>query len=102
MSFVDINTNYGYYNDNSIDLKTTGVGEKKIIYRCTLPYINHARLRLEATVRDTEKRVLAFASSSKAPIFFIERKDIPDYDESALDSATGLLVRNGSWQDVSN
>ena len=102
MSFVDINTNYGYYNDNSIDLKTTGVGEKKIIYRCTLPYINHARLRLEATVRDTEKRVLAFASSSKAPIFFIERKDIPDYDESALDSATGLLVRNGTWQDVSN
>lgn len=102
MSFVDINTNYGYYNDNSIDLKTTGVGEKKIIYRCTLPYINHARLRLEATVRDTEKRVLAFASSSKAPIFFIERKDIPDSDESALDSATGLLVRNGSWQDVSN
>ena len=102
MSFVDINTNYGYYNDNSIDLKTTGVGEKKVIYRCTLPYINHARLRLEATVRDTEKRVLAFASSSKAPIFFIERKDIPDSDESALDSATGLLVRNGSWQDVSN
>lgn len=102
MSFVDINTNYGYYNDNSIDLKTAGVGEKKIVYRCTLPYINHARLRLEATVRDTEKRVLAFASSSKAPIFFIERKDIPDSDESALDSATGLLVRNGSWQDVSN
>jgi len=102
MSFVDINTNYGYYNDNSIDLRTTGVGEKRIIYKCKLPYINHARLRLEATVRDSEKRVLAFASSSRAPIFFIERKDIPESDKSALDSATGLLVRNGSWQDVSN
>ena len=102
MSFVDINTNYGYYNDNSIDLRTTGVGEKRIIYKCKLPYINHARLRLEATVRDSEKRVLAFASSSRAPIFFIERKDIPESDKSALDSATGLLIRNGSWQDVSN
>lgn len=99
MSFVDINTNYGYYNDNSMDLKISGTGEKKVIYTCKLPYLNHARLRLEATIRDSDKRVLAFAVSSKAPIVFIERNDIPEDDESALDSATGLLVRNGSWQE---
>lgn len=99
LSFVDINTNYGYYNDNSMDLKIGGTGEKKVIYTCKLPYLNHARLRLEATVRDADKRVLAFAVSSKAPIVFIERNDIPEDDESALDSATGLLVRNGSWQE---
>ncbi|KXT84096.1 ABC transporter ATP-binding protein [Streptococcus panodentis] len=99
MSFVDINTNYGYYNDNSMDLKIEGIGEKKVRYKCSLPYLNRARLRLEATVRDSEKRVLAFAVSSKAPIVFIERKDISEDDESALDSATGLLVRNGSWQE---
>lgn len=29
MSFVDINTNYGYYNDNSMDLKISGTGEKE-------------------------------------------------------------------------
>lgn len=99
MSFVDINTNYGYYNDNSMDLKISRTGEKKVIYTCKLPYLNHARLRLEATIRDSDKRVLAFAVSSKAPIVFIERNDIPEDDESALDSATGLLVRNGSWQE---
>lgn len=99
MSFVDINTNYGYYNDNSMDLKISGTGEKKVTYTCKLPYLNRARLRLEATVRDTDKRVLAFAVSSKAPIVFIERNDIPEDDKSALDSATGLLVRNGSWQE---
>ena len=100
MSFVDINTNYGYYNDNSMNLKTQGIGKKKVIYKCKLPYLNQARLRLEATIRDSEKRVLAFASSAKAPIVFIERKDIPDNDKSALDSATGLLVRNGNWHEL--
>ena len=82
-----------------MDLKIGGTGEKKVTYTCKLPYLNRARLRLEATVRDTDKRVLAFAVSSKAPIVFIERNDIPEDDKSALDSATGLLVRNGSWQE---
>lgn len=97
MSFVDIDSNYGYYNDNSMNVSISGTGEKKIIYRCSLPYINRARLRLEATVRDVEKRVLAFASSAEAPIFFVERTDLSELDESAKDSATGLLLRNGEW-----
>lgn len=97
MSFVDIDSNYGYYNDNSMNLSISGSGEKKILYRCSLPYINRARLRLEATVRDVEKRVLAFASSAEAPIFFVERTDLSELDESAKDSATGLLLRNGEW-----
>lgn len=97
MSFVDIDSNYGYYNDNSMNVSISGIGEKKILYRCSLPYINRARLRLEATVRDVEKRVLAFASSAEAPIFFVERTDLSELDESAKDSATGLLLRNGEW-----
>lgn len=97
MSFVDIDSNYGYYNDNSMNVSISGTGGKKIIYRCSLPYINRARLRLEATVRDVEKRVLAFASSAEAPIFFVERTDLSELDESAKDSATGLLLRNGEW-----
>ena len=97
MSFVDIDSNYGYYNDNSMNVSISGTGEKKILYRCSLPYINRARLRLEATVRDVEKRVLAFASSAEAPIFFVERTDLSELDESAKDSATGLLLRNGEW-----
>ncbi|WP_049474776.1 ABC transporter ATP-binding protein [Streptococcus parasanguinis] len=97
LSFVDIDTNYGYYNDNSMNVSISGTGEKKIVYRCSLPYINRARLRLEATVRDVEKRVLAFASSAEAPIFFVERTDLSELDESAKDSATGLLLRNGEW-----
>lgn len=99
MSFVDINTNYGYYNDNSMDLLIDGTGPKVVHYKCSLPYINRAKLRLEATVRDSEKRVLAFASSANAPIFFIERTDMSELTESAKDSATGLLLRNGKWSE---
>ncbi len=100
MSFVDINTNIGYYNDNSMDLHTFGKGQKKVRYTCKLPYFNHAKIKLEATVRDKDKRVLAFASSAKAPIVFIDRKDIPEDDASEKDASTGLLVRNGQWQAV--
>lgn len=100
LSFVDIDTNYGYYNDNSMDLVINELGDKKIIYKCSLPYINRAKLRIEATIRDKEKRVLAFAPSVKAPIFFVERNDLSGKSESERDSATGLLLRHGSWSTI--
>ena len=100
LSFVDIDTNYGYYNDNSMDLVINELGDKKIIYKCSLPYINRAKLRIEATIRDKEKRVLAFAPSVKAPIFFVERNDLSEKSESEIDSATGLLLRHGSWSTI--
>ena len=51
-SFVDISTGNGLYNDNSMDIPLSGVGSKKITYKCKLPYFNHVKLRLVAFLRD--------------------------------------------------
>ncbi|MBJ8349050.1 ABC transporter ATP-binding protein [Streptococcus zalophi] len=98
ISLIDLDTNYGLYNDNSIDLMTAGTGLKKFIYKCSLPYLNNAKLKLVASVRDDEKRVLAFSSASDSPVFLINRKVEVD-DKSEFDAATGLLRRNGTWSD---
>ncbi|MBJ8325322.1 ABC transporter ATP-binding protein [Streptococcus pacificus] len=99
ISMIDLDTNYGLYNDNSINLTTSKRGLKKFHYKCSLPYLNNAKLKLVASVRDEEKRVLAFSSASDSPVFLINRKVDVD-DKSEFDAATGLLKRNGTWSDV--
>ena len=37
-SFVDISTGNGLYNDNSMDVPLSGVGPKKSLIKCKLPY----------------------------------------------------------------
>ena len=97
LSFVDLDTQIGYYNDNSMELELTGEGKQIARYRCSFPYMNQARLKLIATVRDEEKRVLAFTASDDQPVIFIGRRDLDLLSESERDAATGLLKRNGSW-----
>ena len=43
----------------------------------------------------------AFASSDNSPIIVINRDDIALDDLSALDSASGIIQRNGSWKILS-
>lgn len=97
MSFIDLDTNVGYYNDNSMALDIKKIGTHTIRYRCSLPYFNQARLKLVATVRDAEKRVLAFLPEEQAPVIFVERLKDATMTESEKDAATGLLKRNGQW-----
>lgn len=98
MSFVDVDSNAGYYNDNSMPVKIKEKGHYSLRYTCNFHYLNHARLRLEASVRDDKKQVLAFAQSFKAPVVFIQRELGDLEDESLRDSATGMLVRTGKWE----
>ncbi|MBF0786589.1 MULTISPECIES: ABC transporter ATP-binding protein [unclassified Streptococcus] len=97
MSFIDLDTNVGYYNDNSMDIEIKEIGAHTIRYRCSFPYFNQARLKLVATVRDNQKRILAFLPEEQAPVIFVERVKDDRLTESAKDAATGLLKRNGKW-----
>ena len=58
-SFVDISTGNGLYNDNSMDVPLSGVGPKKSLYKCKLPYFNHVKLRLVAFLRDENQEKLS-------------------------------------------
>ena len=95
-SFVDISTGNGLYNDNSIDFAQSGVGSKKLTYKCKLPYFNHVKLRLVAFLRDENQKDLAVLSIPSPPVFSIDR-DVDKENKSELDSSTGLLLRQGTW-----
>ena len=96
-SFVDISTGNGLYNDNSMDIPLSGVGPKKITYKCKLPYFNHVKLRLVAFLRDENQENLAILSTTNPPVFSIDRV-VDRTNRSELDSSTGLLIRQGKWE----
>ena len=96
-SFVDISTGNGLYNDNSMDVPLSGVGPKKITYKCKLPYFNHVKLRLVAFLRDENQENLAILSTTNPPVFSIDRV-VDRTNRSELDSSTGLLIRQGKWE----
>lgn len=97
LSLTDIDHNIWIYNDNSMDQMMEGKGHKKVHYTCSLPNVNDLKMKLEVTVRDEDGQMLAFSDATQTPIIFVNRDDIAPDDKSALDSASGLIQRNGSW-----
>lgn len=98
LSLTDMDRNIWIYNDNSMDQLVKGAGHKVVHYTCTIPNVNDLKLKLEVTVRDRNDRMLAFSDATQTPIIMINRTDIAPDDKSALDSASGLIQRNGSWR----
>lgn len=98
LSLTDIDRNIWIYNDNSMDQLVSGAGHKKVYYECSLPTVNNLKLKLEVTVRDKDGKMLAFSDATQTPIIMVNRIDIAKDDYSALDSASGLIQRNGQWQ----
>ena len=97
LSLTDIDRNIWIYNDNSMNQLMTGAGHKRVHYTCSLPTVNDLKLKLEVTVRDAEGQMLAFSDATQTPLIFINRDDIDLDDKSAMDSASGLIQRNGTW-----
>ena len=97
LSLTDIDRNIWVYNDNSMDQMLEGRGHKKVHYTCSLPNVNDLKMKLEVTVRDEDGQMLAFSDATQTPIIFVNRNDIAPDDKSALDSASGLIQRNGNW-----
>lgn len=98
LSLTDIDRNVWIYNDNTLDNKTKGIGHKITYYSCKLSSVNNLKLKLEVTVRDVDGNMLAFTDATTNPIIVINRDDIASDDISALDSATGIIQRNGTWK----
>ncbi|MGT2828110.1 ATP-binding cassette domain-containing protein [Streptococcus hillyeri] len=97
ISLTDIDRNIWMYNDNTMDRMTDGKGHYAIDYSCLLTPLNDVKLKLEMTIRDERNQVLAFLPVYETPIIVLNRDDLDTSDESAKDSATGILKRNGSW-----
>lgn len=97
ISFTDIESNIWIYNDNTMDNLTSGKGDVKVNYQCSLAGLNDIKLKLEITVRDANNQVLAFLPADEIPVIVLNRDDIDEDDESAKDSATGIIQRNGKW-----
>ncbi|EHJ52844.1 ABC transporter ATP-binding protein [Streptococcus macacae] len=98
LSLTDIDRNIWIYNDNSLDHLTSGSGRKRVTYTCDLKNMNDIKLKLEVTIRDKQEQMLTFASATNTPIISINRNDIKGDDKSAMDSASGLIQRNGQWE----
>ncbi|MGT2887482.1 ABC transporter ATP-binding protein [Streptococcus didelphis] len=96
LSFIDIDTNLGLYNDNSMDLLIKGKGFKKITFKCDLSYLNHAKIKLAATVRDNKKHPLSFLPVNSIPVILLDRK-VDMSNKSEWDANTGILRRNSDW-----
>ena len=97
LSLTDIDRNIWIYNDNSMNQLMSGAGHKTVHYTCSLPTVNDLKMKLEVTVRDAEGQMLAFSDATQTPLIFINRDDIALDDKSAMDSASGLIQRNGTW-----
>ena len=97
LSLTDIDRNIWIYNDNSMDQLMSGSGHKTVHYTCSLPTVNDLKMKLEVTVRDEEGQMLAFSDATQTPLIFINRDDIALNDKSAMDAASGLIQRNGTW-----
>ena len=97
LSLTDIDRNIWIYNDNSMDQLMSGAGHKTFHYTCSLPTVNDLKMKLEVTVRDAEGQMLAFSDATQTPLIFINRDDIDLDDKSAMDAASGLIQRNGTW-----
>ena len=97
LSLTDIDRNIWIYNDNSMNQLMTGAGHKRVHYTCSLPTVNDLKMKLEVTVRDAVGQMLAFSDATQTPLIFINRDDIDLDDKSAMDSASGLIQRNGTW-----
>ncbi|MFA9413912.1 MULTISPECIES: ABC transporter ATP-binding protein [unclassified Streptococcus] len=97
-SLTDIDRKIWIYNDNSWDQKSYTKGQKSYRYTCSLAALNDANLRLEVTVLGENRQMLAFANYENSPTIFVRRKDLAPDDLSGLDSATGMIQRNGHWQ----
>ena len=77
---------------------TVGKGHYEVEYNCSLAHLNDIKVKLEVTIRDEDNQVLAFLPVQDIPIIVLNRDDLDEEDESAKDSATGLLQRNGNWK----
>ena len=97
LSLTDIDRNIWIYNDNSMNQLMSGAGHKTVHYTCSLPTVNDLKMKLEVTVRDAEGKMLAFSDATQTPLIFINRDDIALDDKSAMDAASGLIQRNGTW-----
>ena len=100
-SLTDIGRRIWMYNDNATNIPTTGTGHKSYRYTCSLGQVNNMKLRLEVTILGKSKEMYAFANSENSPLIVVNRDDIPLDDLSALDSATGIIQRNGKWDILS-
>lgn len=101
-SLTDIDRNIWIYNDNNINSPTSSPGHKVYRYSCRLSAVNDLKLKLQVTILGESKEMYAFANSDNTPVIFIRRTDIDTQDESAVDSATGLIQRNGQWSATEN
>lgn len=97
-SLTDIDRKIWMYNDNATDIPTTGTGRKSYRYTCSLNQVNDMKLKLEVTILGKSKEMYAFANSDNSPMIVVTRDDIALDDGSALDSASGILRRNGTWE----
>ncbi|MDT9521960.1 ABC transporter ATP-binding protein [Streptococcus mutans] len=100
-SLTDIDRNIWIYNDNAWNIPTKGSGHKSYRYTCSIPNINDIKLKLQVTILGKSKEMLAFANTANAPIIVINRDDIFLDDLSAVDSASGIIQRNGKWDILS-
>lgn len=101
-SLTDMDRNIWIYNDNNQDQMTSTPGLKKMEYKCSLATLNNLKLKLQVTVLGEGRAMYAFADSDNTPVIFINRTDIDSKDESAMDSATGLIQRNGEWTTIAD
>ena len=98
LSFTDIDRNIWIYNDNSKEHMTQGSGKKAVKYTCHIPNVNDLKLKLEVTIRDKDGQMIGFVPAEKSPIILLTRDDLDYNNESEVDSATGLIQRNGQWK----
>ena len=96
-SMTDIDRNIWIYNDNTYNLPTKTKGQKIFRYKCSLEAINNLKLKLQVTILGESREMLAYATEANAPLIVMNRDDIPVDDFSAVDSAAGLVQRNGHW-----
>jgi len=94
-SMTDIDKNVWLYNDNSYDAMTSGIGHKKLKYKCNLNELNGCTIKLNVSVRNDSDEPFAFADKENSPILIVAKRE--NMTKSERISSSGVLKRNGLW-----
>ena len=78
LTLWDIIRSQAIINSNSSKQSCKNKGKKKIIFEAPLSAINDTNIRVNVSIRDKERTILAYYPDQASPTIALHRKDYPD------------------------
>ena len=86
LTLWDIIRSQAIINSNSSQQSCKNKGKKKLIFEAPLSAINDTNIRVNVSIRDKERTILAYYPDQASPTIALHRKDYPDPSNKTTDA----------------